>query len=507
MFRKLNILLEREAADAGLPLKKVLWFGLFLHLLTAYFSLSYHNADEHFQVLEFANYKMGNSPSEDLPWEFHEQTRQTVQPFLAMHLFQCLGWLGIRNPFTWNLILQLMTLAAAWCVTLAVCFSASPGLKTLTGKRMLWVGSFFLWFMPYLHLRFTSENVSGLFFTIAVLILLNIPKKGKTIFHFLAMGALLAFSFFFRFQMGFAIFGLLAWLLFVRKAYWTSFLYLFLSALAVSAICISIDFWFYESRVFSPYAYFQAQIIEDKVSHFGVYPWYYYFLHFLVGVIPPLSLALLPLFFFGLIKDRKSIWVWSFIPFFIAHILIGHKELRFFYPFLYMFPVVLAIAWENQHLRISKSLFWKGLYKVLIVQNIFVLLFMATPLLHRIVDFNEYYMKFLYNYTNQKKAPVTLVAINEKPYEILKLEMNFYKHPNVKLQNFASLKEAEDWLEKQADIAHILIYKEGFEQLGEIGPYQTQRIYLAFPEWFENYHFFNWQELAPIKALYELKRI
>ncbi|MBK5097796.1 MAG: hypothetical protein JJE01_08435 [Gemmatimonadetes bacterium] len=44
--------------------------ALVLNLAAAYFSWGFHQFDEHFQILEFANYKLGNSPASDLPWEF-----------------------------------------------------------------------------------------------------------------------------------------------------------------------------------------------------------------------------------------------------------------------------------------------------------------------------------------------------------------------------------------------------------------------------------------------------
>ncbi len=64
--------------------------GAAVLLITALFSVGYHQFDEHFQILEFASEKLGLIEAEHLPWEYHYHfhSRHTAfQPRLPAELF------------------------------------------------------------------------------------------------------------------------------------------------------------------------------------------------------------------------------------------------------------------------------------------------------------------------------------------------------------------------------------------------------------------------------------
>jgi len=66
--------------------KKLIYFILFITIIycfTAYNSSGFHQPDEHFQIIEFANYKLGNTKPQDLSWEFKAEIRPTIQPALT----------------------------------------------------------------------------------------------------------------------------------------------------------------------------------------------------------------------------------------------------------------------------------------------------------------------------------------------------------------------------------------------------------------------------------------
>ena len=61
-----------------------LWLvAVSMHLVIAWFSEGYYHFDEHFQIIEFANYKLQNIEAKDLPWEFTYQMRSGFHPFIA----------------------------------------------------------------------------------------------------------------------------------------------------------------------------------------------------------------------------------------------------------------------------------------------------------------------------------------------------------------------------------------------------------------------------------------
>ena len=54
--------------------------GLAVVATSAWFNRGFLSYDEHFQILEFAWYKLGRAPAETLAWEFREQMRPGLQP-------------------------------------------------------------------------------------------------------------------------------------------------------------------------------------------------------------------------------------------------------------------------------------------------------------------------------------------------------------------------------------------------------------------------------------------
>lgn len=69
--------------------KNIYFWSAVVLFITALFSVGAYHADEHYQILEFAGLKLGLTSAENLPWEFHYQMRQTLQPFMviALHKF------------------------------------------------------------------------------------------------------------------------------------------------------------------------------------------------------------------------------------------------------------------------------------------------------------------------------------------------------------------------------------------------------------------------------------
>src|SRR5919206_4106439 len=81
---------EKSEAYFLWNMKYWLLIGLAFHLVAAYFNAGYYHYDEHFQILEFANYKLGRVPAESLAWEFHEKIRPWFQPAMAYVLIRAL---------------------------------------------------------------------------------------------------------------------------------------------------------------------------------------------------------------------------------------------------------------------------------------------------------------------------------------------------------------------------------------------------------------------------------
>src|ERR1700712_3368157 len=136
--------------------------GLLLTITTAYFSVGYHHPDEHYQVFEFANYKLGFSPASDLTWEFAAQCRPAFQPFFVFCLAKALLAIHLYNPFWVAFLVRLMMGILTWWLSCKLILFLLPTFKTEIGKKSYVWCSMFLWFIPYINVRFSSENIAGL---------------------------------------------------------------------------------------------------------------------------------------------------------------------------------------------------------------------------------------------------------------------------------------------------------------------------------------------------------
>ncbi len=179
----------------------IVWTSLLLTISAAYFSVGNHHPDEHFQILEFANAKIGLSDTKELPWEYEQLARSTIQPFMAIYAMKLMHAIGIDNPFSIAFLIRLITGICTWAISILMINVFIGDFKTKGGKLFFMLSVLLLWFVPYLNVRFSSENLSGYSFLLALLLLLihlkSVHKKGVLL---MASGLLFGFSFYFRFK-------------------------------------------------------------------------------------------------------------------------------------------------------------------------------------------------------------------------------------------------------------------------------------------------------------------
>ncbi|MFN0212874.1 MAG: hypothetical protein ACKVT2_01355, partial [Saprospiraceae bacterium] len=256
--------------------------------IAAWCTIGYHHPDEHFQIWEFANYKLGQIPAADLPWEFPARMRPGLQPFLAYSTVGVARILGFDDPFLQTFFTRLICgLLAIW-VYWSWCAWLERDLKNPVSARWLRIGVLFFWFMPYLHVRFSSENTAAICFFGGLLLLLQQIENLQNRFHWkiLVAGLLLGISFFFRYQIAFAGLGLVAWLLFHKKLGWLSWAALITGASLATAIGFAADFWLYGEWTCAPCNYFSTNILHSEAK-FGTEPWWWYFQGTAVALLPP----------------------------------------------------------------------------------------------------------------------------------------------------------------------------------------------------------------------------
>ena len=444
--------LSEEAQSTGLPVAALLLGAVALHVTVTLLAVNPWHPDEHFQILEFAWARAGHAPVADLPWEFAARIRPTLQPTLALGLLKALGAVGLTSPYAWTLALRLGTLALAFVVLLHVVSHLSPKM-TRAGRQVLWLTSLFLWFAPLFTSRFTSENLGGLALAAALPLVEDERGRGRDA----VIAVLLGLSFVARFQMAFAVAALLLWIAKYRGS-WTRATRVGIGAAAVVGAGSMVDRWFYDAWVFTPWEYFRVNLIDGAAAGFGASPWYAYLQWTPLWMGPPLGLAIVALLLFGVASRRDSAWSWTLVAFVVGHSLIAHKELRFFFPLLYLLPVLIAFGWEELERKTPSAQWRRPLAWILVTQNAVMAALLVTPSVHRGKDFDWHYYRFLWDAAEaQEDENLFVLQEQGRPYLTEDLELHVYRHPKARAIDYMPGDSIDDLMPGEAPRGALLV--------------------------------------------------
>ena len=116
-----------QSALGSIPAAPVIAAVIGVHLLAAWNNGGYLNPDEHFQILEFAQFKLGRQSVEALAWEFAAQMRPALQPWVADGAIRLANAVGVASPFLIAFGLRVLStvLAMAWSCASGVCLATS----------------------------------------------------------------------------------------------------------------------------------------------------------------------------------------------------------------------------------------------------------------------------------------------------------------------------------------------------------------------------------------------
>jgi phosphatidylinositol glycan class B len=356
-------------------------------------------------------------------------------------------------------------------------------------KKWLLAFGFFVWFMPYLMVRFSSENWGAMLFFIAVALIFN--QSSISLRKWIFIGFLLAISFFIRFQMVFAIMGLLGYLFYTKRLVISNSWMIVSGALLGLSAMVFLDYLYYDTFVFTPWQYFDQNILQDKAATFGVDPWWMYFGWFFDEARMPISL----LIFYGFIRlvKRKELNVmsWVLLPFVLGHFLVGHKELRFLFPMVYLIPfaaaesIYLLSFWKNK-LAIRKIVL-----SALIIMNLGLLLFIcfipAKPFIQ------------VYHQLNTRIEPnaVVFAAAHESS------EWNYPLHYYMPQEMIFLPKDSSQSFARINDLPHYVFIKKS--QRHEFSLYLGDSICATIPNWMYSMNFNGWVDREKNFLIYRLK--
>ncbi|MCF6407494.1 hypothetical protein L3C95_31670 [Chitinophaga filiformis] len=419
----------------------LLWpLAIIVYGMAAYFNIGYYHPDEHYQIIEFAGLKLGWNKPADMAWEYTQAIRPTIQPWLCFVYFKLMFLIGINDPYQLAFSLRLLTAA---CAILVTGFFAKRTYAYFQfghiSKTLYYYCSYFLWFIPMVGVRFSSETWSGLLFTVALALALgNKTTRGQ----YLVIGTLLGACFLFRFQCGIVAASLIMWMLIIKKDPPRYMLIVMGAIIAMILAGFLLDYLFYHKPTLTFVNYFRTNIIEDTASKYGVSSWSTLLSYILLHTIVPFGLLIFASIIWLIIMKPANPLIWCVGPFILIHAIIPHKEIRFLFPLVWTVPCIVLLMIEDLYSLYLKP--YTRQYRLTIAGTLaFLALINASALAFTILKPAGTGQKYLTNYIDSKAktAPVVMYfSPGANPYQPWSfLQEHFYRNENVVFKSIEDL--------------------------------------------------------------------
>ncbi len=471
-------------------IKYIIWFSLIWHVVTAFFSVGYFHADEHFQILEFANRKLGLMGTEnDLAWEYYRHIRPSIQVWLVVCFGKAMLWLNMYNPLYLAFLLRLIGAVGGWYASVLIYGLTEKYFKTDFLKKYYVFILFWLWIIPAYHARFSGEAIGGMLLVFGIYQIFKKPKP-----YYLLAGIFIGLSMVVRLQMVFAIAGLGLWLIvYYRKN--TIWWKLILGGVAALVLGYILDAVFYNDfKLITQWKYFEVNFIENVAANFGTMPWYGYFKLIFRDLVPPTSILFIAFILVSIPKSYKTVWFWILTPFFVMHSATAHKELRFLFPMLYYAPVLALYFFyknENQIQYYATKRWYKIILWAVIVSNSLLLVYESFKPANDLVPGLEK----IYNLS--KKEPIIVLYYDIKPIKARDVAlMNFYYNPNTIFIPY----QLFDFDKKRNKKVYYFSEKK-YEETNLKG-HKLELVFASFPDFVKYFNFNNWMSRSLNRRLY-----
>jgi phosphatidylinositol glycan class B len=413
---------RRAFLGASLPAG---WVGAFVAaavlvaMLAAWFNDGFLNADEHYQILEFAQYKLGLQSPAALAWEFAEHMRPALQPWLAALAIRAHHQLGVISPFTIAWSLRVLSAVLGLWVSLELCARVLPRVSSRWARQAALFLSFFLWIVPTAHARFSSENWGGLWFAAGLCLALDAAdERSRQRRHSLvlgvATGVVWGIAFYCRFQMAIAIAGAMAYLAFIhrRPALCAAITSGFVAACALNE---GLDRWLYGVWSFAPLNYLWMNLVLGKAAAFGTAPWWMVMVYIATVLIPPFSLAVLVILAIGSWYGRRHLVTWSVVPFLVVHAVLARKDARFLIPMLYLLGPWFAVSVDALPPKFAARLDrWRHLKVARVAVAAFCAADLAVLAVAVTLPGNDRIRLARWQWDHSHQHPVTIFELNQR---------------------------------------------------------------------------------------------
>jgi phosphatidylinositol glycan class B len=411
--------------------------------------VGYFHPDQHFSIIEFASYKLGITSADQMAWEFPNKVRPTIQVYLFIGFYYIMDFLGLSNGYSTLTVLRIIVVILNFLLFNYIILKEFKNKNQKLLIIILLVGNF-SWIFPYYKTLFNSENFGAIFYFGSLLLFQHYKSRSLKIQHSILVGFLFSLSFYFRFQMGFAMVGLAIWFLFYEKIHIKHIIALSTGFLIGIGANTLIDSLYYGDFNFIPYTYWKINIIDGRAANTGESPIWYY-LADLAAILsaPLLSFVFLFYLFKGFFKNFRNPYVLSVVFFLLFHFLIGHKEERFLFPVFGILPVILGYGLDATIGKIHRSygkfrLNWvmKAIVAFSLVLNFLMLYFLLS------VPYSQsiYFAKEINQYFRDIDHGVDIICYQRTPYDLPSGNFHaFYWHFKNKNVHFRNVEDLEEY--------------------------------------------------------------
>lgn len=445
----------------------VFFLACIIYAITSIYSIGYYDPDEHFQIIEFTGRLTGTHTPQELPWEYQSKIRPATQVLLAHGIFSILNGFHINDPYDKMLFLRLLTAIIA---LLSITFFIKSTHQFILDKNIkaYILITYFLWFLPFINVRYSSETWSGLMMLNAVAI--SIRSTALTVREIIICGFFLGLSFVFRFQYGIMIFIIPLWEILNKSLSKRNLVTLLVVITSMLLIGIGIDSFFYETPTITFWNYFILfwnyfcfNILPNGASTIETLPWYYYgwyilkYSTFPIGMVIVISISTL------IISSQRSLILWIIIGYLIILALNPHKEERFLFPLANFTPFILLIGFQNitRYIKMLTDNYYRACKFSLFVIAILGLINVTALIgmsLKAAGSGNIQVAEYIHQKYNSQ--PVNLIYCNwSSPYTPSRLPARFYVDTNVKEQKISNLCDLNNSL-LMKDKVNLLIAKK-----------------------------------------------
>lgn len=315
-----------------------LWLGLLLatHALAVLCSRGYFQFDEHYQVLELIQWKLGLTRAADMPWELGARMRPWLHPLL----FYPLEWLSLHA-------LELTPLLKTTVHRLLVAALALYVMLRRARREPAQLALYATWFFyPFLDVRMSSEAIGGWLFALGETLDEEQEQTRAGGLAAVGCGLMLGLAAVIRLHVLACFAGLLVY--HARRAELRRCALLSAGVLGAFAIGVICDAWGYGAFTFVPWNYVNENILLGKAVRFGsgASAWYWYLPALLRGTLYVPGLALIAALVCQWARkplSRLSLITW---PFVLLHVAVSHKELRYLFPLAPFAPALLLSLWR-----------------------------------------------------------------------------------------------------------------------------------------------------------------